>query len=147
MDNSINTSEKTALPALPDFNLITTEKIVVLSTSTIKKDKMIVLIINVEWTRALTSELRDVEMIFPYIFFDDNDQIFAIFVENKYEKPLGIQINFFFYQNANYIYYLIIKFEINYEENRIIKRKLIDFRFYRNYFPLVNEIEYHVINF
>jgi hypothetical protein len=86
-------------------------------------------------------------MIFSCVFFDDNGKIFTIFVENKYEKLFGIRINFSFYQNINYICYLIIKFEINYEKDRIIKRKLIDSRFYRNYFPLINEIEYYVINF
>jgi hypothetical protein len=86
-------------------------------------------------------------MIFLYIFFDDDDKIFATFIENKYKKLFGIRTNFFFYQNVNYICYLIIKFEINYKENGIIKRKLADFRLYRNYFSSVNEIEYHVINF
>jgi hypothetical protein len=91
--------------------------------------------------------MRDIEMIFSYIFFDDNGKIFAIFIENKYKKLFGIRISFSFYQNANYIYYLIIKFEINYQKNRIIKRKLADFRFHRNYFPSVDKIEYHIINF
>jgi hypothetical protein len=59
----------------------------------------------------------------------------------------GFKLISFFYQNANHIYYLIIKFEISYKKNRIIKRKLVDFYIYRNHFPSVNKIEYHVINF
>jgi hypothetical protein len=86
-------------------------------------------------------------MIFPYILFDDDGKILATFIENKYKESLGIRTNFSFYQNVNNIYYLIIKFEINYKKDKIIKRKLIDFHFYRNYFPLMDEIEYHVINF
>jgi hypothetical protein len=93
MDNSINILEGT----VPNSNFITIEKIVVLPISIIKEDEMAASIINIEWIQALTFELRDVEMIFSYVFFDDDGKIFAIFVENKYEESLGIRINFSFY--------------------------------------------------
>jgi hypothetical protein len=121
MNNSINALEEIALPASPDPNLITIEEIVVLSASIIEEDEMAASITNIEWIQILTSELRDVEMIFLCVFFNDNDKIFATFVENEYEKLFGIRINFSFYQNINYICYLVIKFEISYEEDRIIK--------------------------
>jgi hypothetical protein len=117
MDNSINASER----IVPDPNFITIEKAVVFPISIAEEDKIAAPIINIEWMKTLISKLRDIEMIFFYIFFDDNGKILAIFVENKYKKLFGIRINFSFYQNANYIYYLAIKFEINYKENRIIK--------------------------
>jgi hypothetical protein len=48
INNLINISEKTALPTLPNSNFITIEKIVVLFTSIIEEDKIIISHINVE---------------------------------------------------------------------------------------------------
>jgi hypothetical protein len=48
MDNSINTSEKTALPISPNPNFITIEETVVLPTLIAEKDKITILIINIE---------------------------------------------------------------------------------------------------
>jgi hypothetical protein len=73
------------------------EEIVVLSISIIEEDEMTASIINIEWTQTLIFELRDVKIIFPYIFFDDDDKILVIFVENKYKKLFGIRISFSFY--------------------------------------------------
>ncbi len=97
MDNSINILEGTAFPTLLDFNLITTEETVVFFILTIKKDKIVTSIINVEWIKALTSKLRDVKIIFSYIFFDDNGKVLTTFIKNKYEKPLRVRTSFFFY--------------------------------------------------
>jgi hypothetical protein len=97
MDNSINASEKAVFPVSPDRNFITTEEIVVLSISITEENEMAALIINIEWIQTFISELRDIEIIFLYFFFDDNGKIFAIFIKNKYKKLFGIRINFSFY--------------------------------------------------